>query len=129
MVRPGAQVSKMFKRNGPPSPKDRLADRVRSLSDQSPTRLPVEKPPPPPQKSKSRAERQPLYRQAAIVFDDGQRMTVALKNLSTTGARIEFFNKVDLPQELVLVEPTMRLRRRAHVAWQDDGVAGLIFID
>lgn len=118
----------MFKRRGPSSPKDRLADRVRSLSEQSSAQLPADRPPP-PQRPKSRAERQPLYRHGVIIFNDGQRLTVAVKNLSATGARIEFFNKVDLPQEIMLIEPTLKLRRRARVAWQADGVAGLSFIE
>jgi hypothetical protein len=75
-----------------------------------------------------RAPRQPVFRQATLAFDSGERMTVALKDVSETGARIEFMMITSLPPELLFIEPTLKIRRRARVMWQRDGVAGLLFL-
>lgn len=83
--------------------------------------------PPAPKAKKERALRQPMYRQGALLFESGQRMTVAIKDLSDTGARIEFLVRQALPPEVTLVEPTLRLRKRARVAWQTENIAGLEF--
>jgi hypothetical protein len=42
---------------------------------------------------------------------------------------VEFFQHVTLPPEVQLLEATMRLRKRARVVWQEDGRAGLEFLD
>lgn len=116
----------MFKRSGPPPPPSKLAERVRSLGEQRPE--PVDRVRP-KNVSNKRAERAALYRQGVLIFGDGQRLRIALKNLSTTGARVEFFTRTELPEEVILAEPTLKLRRRARVVWQAEGVAGLLFID
>jgi hypothetical protein len=94
------------------------------------------KPPDPPRRPnpagrsrRERSERQAVFRQAVLVFLDQQRLQVALKSLSETGARVEYLTRMELPEEVTLIEPTLRLRRRARVVWQREGVAGLQFID
>jgi hypothetical protein len=77
---------------------------------------------------RSRAERAGVFRNGTLVFGDGQRMAVAIKDLSETGARIEFFRYAELPGHVILIEPTLKLRRTARVAWQRELVAGLEFI-
>jgi hypothetical protein len=69
-----------------------------------------------------------MFRNGALAYGSGHRMAVVIKDLSDTGARVEFFQKVTLPIMVTLTEPTLRLRRLAHVVWQIDGVAGLAFI-
>lgn len=61
------------------------------------------------------------------MFADGERLSVAIKNLSGSGARVEYFIRRELPPVVVLIEPSLRIRRRAKVVWQRDGVAGLAF--
>jgi len=75
-----------------------------------------------------RAMRQAVFRQGALILADGENFQVALKNISATGARVEFFVRRGLPDFVTLVEPTLRIKARARVAWQSDGVAGLAFI-
>jgi translation initiation factor IF-1 len=82
-----------------------------------------------PHKSQERAQRQPHYKQATLILEGGQKVTVAIKNLSPTGARIETRERMLLPDEVVLTEATLNLRRRARVVWQHDGIAGLQFIE
>jgi hypothetical protein len=119
----------MFGKSKPP-PKSALADRMRRVTAHRPPPgaddWTLETPPPStPHKLAPRSERAPVYRQGVIVLEDGQRVIVVLKNISATGVRIEYFLKRELPPEVTLIEPTMRIRRRARVIWQGDGVAGL----
>lgn len=107
-----------------PSKKGGLTDRLRHVADRKPPPLPAS-----PRPQEPRSDRRALFRHGKIVFDSGQSMPVAVKNVSRTGARIEFFTNAELPQEFVLHEPTIPLRRRARVVWQRDGRAGLKFIE
>ena len=112
----------MFGKRTPAPGSDFLRARVRALSAAH-TPAPSSAPPPKP-----RAPRDPKFRNASLIFDDGHRLSVTIKDLSVGGARIEYFIRVTLPLEVVISEPTLRLRRRARVAWQRDGVAGLAFV-
>lgn len=76
-----------------------------------------------------RAFRRPFFRHGALVFEDGQRLHIAVKDLSTGGARVEFYMRTTLPENLMLCEPTLRLRCRAKVVWQQEGAAGLAFVE
>ncbi len=76
-----------------------------------------------------RALRQAVFRQGALILADGEKLSVALKDISVTGARVEFFTRRELPEFVVLVEPTLRIKSRARVVWQRDGVAGLAFAE
>lgn len=75
-----------------------------------------------------RAVRQVIFRQGVLILGNGERLAVAVKNVSATGARVEFFSRRDLPEFATLVEPTLRIRARARVVWQRDGAAGLAFV-
>ena len=76
-----------------------------------------------------RAPRSAVFRQAVATLEGGEQIPVAIKNLSTTGCRIEFFTKTLLTPTLVLDEQSMSLHFRAEVRWQGEGAAGLRFID
>jgi hypothetical protein len=115
----------MFEKTNRPDAKDALANRIRRLGErksQAPSHEAT------PAKSKGRPQRQPLYKQATVHCDGGQKVIVAVKNLSATGARIESRERIVLSGEVVLTEVTLGLQRRARVVWQDEGMAGLEFI-
>ena len=76
-----------------------------------------------------RAFRRPFFRHGVLLFEDGQRLNIAVKDLSEGGARVEFYVRTTLPDNVMLCEPTLRLRCRAKVVWQSDGAAGLAFIE
>jgi hypothetical protein len=99
-----------------------LTDRVRAIAERQPTQGP-------PQQEKTRAHRDSVFKQATITLDSGSRLSVAIKDISAGGARIEFFQDVALEGEFTISEPMTRLRRRARVAWRVQGAAGLIFLD
>jgi hypothetical protein len=107
----------------PPSGKDALTQRVRQLGERSAP------PAAPPAPALDRAQREALFKNGTVTLPDGARMVVVIKDLSDAGARIEFFARTTLPEEVLLVEPMLKLRRRARVVWQSDGAAGLHFID
>jgi hypothetical protein len=68
-----------------------------------------------------------MFRNGTIVIEGGQRLSVAIKDLSEHGARIEFVRRMDLPSVVILMEPMLKLRCRARVVWQREGIAGLEF--
>lgn len=78
---------------------------------------------PPPQtnawtRKVERAVRQAIFRQGALILADGEKLPVALKNISASGARIEYFVRRDLPERVILVEATLRIKAHARVVWQ-----------
>lgn len=116
----------MFRKSGPSAGKDLLADRVRQLAERK-AQPDFEKAS--QRKAKERAPRQPLFRHGVLILEGEQRLSVAIKDFSATGARVEFFVNMVLPSEVVLAEPTLNIRSLARVVWQRDGVAGLQFIE
>lgn len=79
--------------------------------------------------AKNRKPRVAQFKNGSLIFPDGARIVVVIKDLSETGARIEFFSHTVLPQQALLVEPMLKLRREARVVWQIGGAAGLQFIE
>lgn len=115
----------MFKK--PDKKPDPLADRLRKIAAQ-PALDDGDYKPDRGLQNRNRAPRQATFKQGTITMQGGERMDVVVKNLSDTGARIEYFRKVHLTEMVVLTEPTMRIKTRARVMWQTDGAAGLQFV-
>ena len=116
----------MFKKPKSPTNKNVLSERVRRLGE--PTSASIQSAEPAPPKRNARAPRQPVYKNGALVLENDHKLKVVIKNLSATGAYVEFFIKTDLPDHVILTEPTLPLKRRARVVWQRDGAAGLLFV-
>lgn len=115
----------MFKK---PAPENALADRIKKVAEAKPAQsfLAGERPAfTYNSKRQPRAERQAMFRNAALVFGS-QRVTVAITNLSDTGARVEFPGQPELPEQLTLV--TIGFKREAAVVWTRPGAAGLRFL-
>ncbi len=116
----------MFKKTGSSKSSDPLANRLRQIAarpalgetEYAPTK-----------KNDERSPRQPTFKQATVTLAGGERMDVVVKNVSDTGLRIEFFKKVTLTEQVLVAEPTLRIRRWARVMWQTEGAAGLQFYD
>ncbi len=75
-----------------------------------------------------RAPRSKVFRQALATLEGGEKLAVAIKNLSSTGCRIEFFRNTPLTPTLTLEEQSLSLHFESQVVWQGDGAAGLRFI-
>lgn len=79
-------------------------------------------------KDGGRAKREPTYKQATVQMRTGERLPVVVKNVSATGARIEYFKTVPLSDVVYLMEPTLDIRAWCDVVWERDNVAGLRFL-
>lgn len=115
----------MFKK---PAPENAFADRIKKVAEAKPI-LPSPANDRPAvsysSKRQPRAERHPMFRNAALVFGS-QRVTVAITNMSDTGARVEFPSQPDLPSQVTLV--AIGFKREAAVIWKKPGSAGLRFL-
>jgi len=114
----------MFGKAKPPAGQNTLDERVRKAVQRSGPQVA----PTAWIKQVERAVRQVIFRQGVLILGNGERLAVAVKNVSATGAGVEFFTRRDLPEFVTLVEPTLRIKSRARVVWQRDGAAGLTFI-
>jgi hypothetical protein len=56
-----------------------------------------------------------MFRSAVLLFASGERLEVVVKNMSRTGARVEFYLRTELPREVTLIEASMNLRKAARV--------------
>lgn len=115
----------MFKKTEKPDP---MADRLRKIAAKPAIEDVSAYQDEPRKQDDNRPKRQPTFKQATIQLRSGERLDVVVKNVSDTGARIEFFRKVTLTDSVLLTEPTLQLRTWAYVMWQTDGAAGLQFV-
>ena len=76
----------------------------------------------------NRSNRKLTFRTASLALITGEQIEVVVKNVSDTGARIDFIRDVRLPDRVLLTEPTLRLKTWAYVIWQTRGAAGLQFV-
>lgn len=77
-----------------------------------------------------RSPRQPQFREAQIsLARSGEKFSVAVKDLSAGGVKIESFRKLALPPTVDFYEPLSGRRSRARVVWQEDFRAALEFLD
>lgn len=75
-----------------------------------------------------RTERKPQFREAIITLGrSGERFSVAVKDISDGGVKIESFRKLALPPQVEFYEPLSGRRSRARVVWQEDFRAALEF--
>lgn len=83
----------MFGKAKPSQDASRLSERMRKAVER-------ETAPPPAThrlaRQVERAVRQAVFRQGALILADGEKLPVALKNISANGARVEFFTRRDL---------------------------------
>lgn len=113
----------MFKKTNPSKP-DPLAERMRKIADVPVENVTYSSVTP----GEKRSERKPTFKAATLTFITGERTEVIVKNVSETGARIEFMRDMELPDRVMLTEPTLRLKIWAYVIWQTRGAAGLQFV-
>lgn len=114
----------MFKKSGSNKTSDPLADRMRKIAAVPAEEVSYSSVTP----GEKRPERKPTFKSATLTMLGGERMDVVVKNVSTTGARIEFLRDIQLTDRVMLSEPTMRIRTWAYVIWQERGAAGLQFV-
>jgi hypothetical protein len=79
--------------------------------------------------SSKRPPRNPVFRHGSLQLPTGLKIQIVMKDVSSGGARVEFFERIELPGSVLLIEPTMKIRRWCRVVWQRDGVVGLQFTE
>jgi hypothetical protein len=78
----------------------------------------------------ARPPRQSRFKRGELMLETGLRLQVVVKNLSETGARIDFHEGgTDIFGRVQLIEPSVGLKRWARVVWKDQASAGLKFED
>jgi hypothetical protein len=115
----------MFKKPSNHNAPDPLADRMRRISSSPP---PEERTYTSVHQDNKRAPRQPTFKQATVTTRGGERIAVIVKNISDSGARIEYMREATLGDHVLLSEPTMHIKTWAEVMWQARGAAGLKFV-
>jgi hypothetical protein len=115
----------MFKKPG--NKVDPLGDRMRKIAG-SPIGAPEEITYSSVQQTNKRADRHQTFKQGTLTTRGGERIPVVVKNVSSTGVRVEFFKDVQLGDHVLLIEPTLQIRTWAEVIWQGRGAAGLKFV-
>jgi hypothetical protein len=81
------------------------------------------------QDDRRRCERRNVFRDGVITLDGFQKVRVAIKNVSASGVRADFFSNVSLPEFVFVVEPSLKLDCHARVVWQDGGAVGLSLLN
>ncbi len=116
----------MFKKTGSTRQEDPLANRMRKITGT--TVAPEEITYSSIKQTNKRAERTQTFKQGTMTTRGGERIPVVVKNVSSTGARVEFFKNTQLGDHVLLSEPTLQIRTWAEVMWQTPGAAGLRFV-
>lgn len=75
-----------------------------------------------------RATRIDVFRPALLTLMNGEKVPAIIKNISDTGARIEFIKDSALTYVVKLSEPTTQTCVYAELVWDSDGVGGLQFL-
>jgi hypothetical protein len=114
----------MFKKPDNKKAADPLADRMRKIAAVPAEEVTYSS----VQTGQKRSERKATYKSATITTLGGERIDVVVKNVSATGARIEFVRDVSLTDRVIISEPTLQLKTWAYVIWQTRGAAGLQFV-
>ena len=73
------------------------------------------------------ATRQRVLKQGTLAFGGGGGVDCMVRNLSSSGARIEIANPIGLPPSFTLVIKTDQILRRCHSVWSRDKQVGVAF--
>jgi hypothetical protein len=108
----------MFRKNKPPAAIP--AGRVQAIAEQSaPTDYGDDV------TRDGRAARTTVFKQAMLMLPHGEKVPVVIKNMSSTGLRVEFFQNRQLGDRVLVTEASVPLRFWADVVWESDGAGGL----
>ncbi len=73
------------------------------------------------------APRHRVLKQATLAFSGGGGVDCMVRNLSSSGARIDIASPVGLPQSFMLVIKADHFLRRCHQVWHSDRQIGVAF--
>jgi hypothetical protein len=99
-----------------------LADRIRRLAS-----APASGVEPAVRPRVDATDREPEFTFGAVESSCGVREGVIVRDVNTSGARIDFARTLALPSRVLVVAPGIGLRCWAEVVWRDSRSAGLKF--
>ncbi|HVV32041.1 MAG TPA: PilZ domain-containing protein [Vitreimonas sp.] len=73
-------------------------------------------------------ERLRVFQECQVKLQDFHKIRAVIVDLSATGARIHYSDRVELPFRVRISAPQLKLNCWARVAWQDNEAAGLEFL-
>jgi len=75
-----------------------------------------------------RAEpRHRVLKRGTLAFNGGGGLDCTVRNISSSGARIDIANPVGVPNRFTLVIESDRFMRRCHAVWSNEQRIGLAF--
>lgn len=111
----------MFRKNATTRP-NLLGDRLKAISEARPPEEYAY------QQCDLRAQRNTVFKPAIALTAFGEKVPVVIKNISESGARVEFFQNRSLKERLLLSESSLALQCWADVVWEGDNAVGLRFL-
>jgi hypothetical protein len=76
---------------------------------------------------KRTAARHRVLKHGTLAFDGGGGIDCMVRNISSSGARLDVANPVGLPQSFTLVIKTDQFMRHCHPVWSNDTRIGVAF--
>jgi hypothetical protein len=73
------------------------------------------------------APRHRVLKHGTLAFGGGGGVDCMVRNISSSGARLDIANPIDLPQSFTLVIQTDQFMRRCHAVWSSDQRIGVAF--
>lgn len=113
----------MFRKSKPDSVAGPPLERVRSIAEKAPPQGYSEA-----GAGGGRAKRRSVFKQAIAILPHGERLPIAIKSLSETGLRVDYFQNRPLPGRMIVTEASVPLRLEVELVWQGDQTAGLRII-
>jgi PilZ domain-containing protein len=76
---------------------------------------------------KRNAYRQRVLKRGTLAFDGGGGIDCTVRNISSSGARIDVASPVGIPQYLTLIIEADHFMRRCHAVWRKEKQIGVAF--
>ncbi|HWX05972.1 MAG TPA: PilZ domain-containing protein [Bradyrhizobium sp.] len=76
---------------------------------------------------KRAAPRHRVLKGGTLAFSGGGGVDCTVRNISSSGARVDISNPVGLPEAFTLVIETDHFRRRCHAVWSSEKCIGVAF--
>jgi PilZ domain len=76
---------------------------------------------------KRAAPRHRVLKHGTLAFAGGGGVDCTVRNISSSGARLDIANPIGVPQTFTLVIEADQFMRRCHAAWSNDKRVGVAF--
>jgi hypothetical protein len=73
------------------------------------------------------APRHKVFKHGTLAFRGGGSVDCMVRNISSSGARIDIANPVGVPKSFTLVIETDQFMRHCHAVWSNDKRMGVAF--